>query len=223
MSPSYQPDELTYAENPARDRPTIRRVGMIEASAIHLGDAMRVSERGQITIPKRLRDQFGMHHNVEVEITPTDDGLLIRRCAAADPIRTVRPSKRPAASTETLTINLQGWLKTVDWDRRTAQLHEYGGGFVPLRFSLELDQDMRRLATQYVEVRGRGELNEQDKWTVVQVEELLETRSHFTPFDLDAFLNDPNPKLFDPDHMVTASEPFDVDEFIRTIYEGRRE
>ncbi len=41
---------------------------------------MRVSERGQITIPKRLRDQFGMHHNVEVEITPTDEGLLIRKC-----------------------------------------------------------------------------------------------------------------------------------------------
>lgn len=58
---------------------------MIEASAIHRGDAMRVSGRGQITIPKRLRDQFGMHHNVEVEITPTDDGLLIRTCAA-DPV-----------------------------------------------------------------------------------------------------------------------------------------
>ena len=136
-------------------------------------------------------------------------------------VRVMPPPELQAS--ESTTARLQGWLKTVDWDRRTAQLHEYGGGFVPLRFSLELDQDMRRLATQYVEVRGRGELNEQDTWTVVQVEELLETRSHFTPFDLDAFLNDPNPKLFDPDHMVTASEPFDVDEFIRTIYEGRRE
>ena len=58
---------------------------MIEASAVHPKRAMRVSGRGQITIPKRLRDQFGMHHNVEVEITPTDDGLLIRKCAV-DPI-----------------------------------------------------------------------------------------------------------------------------------------
>ena len=49
---------------------------------------MRVSERGQITIPKRLRDQFGMHHNVEVEITPTDDGLLIRKCSV-DPLERV--------------------------------------------------------------------------------------------------------------------------------------
>ena len=40
---------------------------------------MRISERGQITIPKRLRERYGMNHDVEVEITPTDDGLLIRK------------------------------------------------------------------------------------------------------------------------------------------------
>ncbi len=43
---------------------------------------MRISERGQITIPKPLRDRYGMNHNVEVEITPTDEGLLIRKRAA---------------------------------------------------------------------------------------------------------------------------------------------
>lgn len=40
---------------------------------------MKVPGRGRITIPKRLRDQFGMHHNVEVEISPTERGLLIRK------------------------------------------------------------------------------------------------------------------------------------------------
>lgn len=45
---------------------------------------MRISERGQITIPKPLRDRFGMNHNVEVEITPTDEGLLIRKRKAAE-------------------------------------------------------------------------------------------------------------------------------------------
>ncbi len=45
---------------------------------------MRISERGQITIPKPLRDRYGMGHNVEVEITPTDDGLLIRKRTAGD-------------------------------------------------------------------------------------------------------------------------------------------
>jgi len=40
---------------------------------------MRISERGQITIPKHLRERFGMLHNVEVEVTPTDRGLLIQK------------------------------------------------------------------------------------------------------------------------------------------------
>ena len=45
---------------------------------------MRISERGQITIPKSLRDRFGLHHNVEVEVSPTDRGLLIRKRTAAE-------------------------------------------------------------------------------------------------------------------------------------------
>ncbi len=44
---------------------------------------MRVSERGQITIPKRLRERFGLNHNVEVELTPTERGILIQKRAAA--------------------------------------------------------------------------------------------------------------------------------------------
>ena len=45
---------------------------------------MRISERRQITIPKSLRDLFGMNHNVEVEITPTERGLLIQQQMVAE-------------------------------------------------------------------------------------------------------------------------------------------
>ena len=45
---------------------------------------MRISERGQITIPKALRERFGMNPNVEVEITPTEEGLLIRKQPGAE-------------------------------------------------------------------------------------------------------------------------------------------
>ena len=45
---------------------------------------MRISERGQITIPKALRHRFGLHRNVEVEISPTDRGLLIRKRTTAE-------------------------------------------------------------------------------------------------------------------------------------------
>ena len=45
---------------------------------------MRISGRGQITIPKPLRERFGLHPDAEVEITPSEDGVLIRRCDAAE-------------------------------------------------------------------------------------------------------------------------------------------
>ena len=52
---------------------------------------MRISEEGQITIPKHLLDRFDMRPNTEVEITPTASGLLIqRRTANSHPVERVR-------------------------------------------------------------------------------------------------------------------------------------
>lgn len=51
---------------------------------------MRISERGQITIPKGLRERFGLNHNIEVELTPTEAGLLIqKRTVAQHPVESV--------------------------------------------------------------------------------------------------------------------------------------
>ena len=43
---------------------------------------MRISESGQITIPKHLRERFGLGGDVEVEVTPTESGLLIKKRGA---------------------------------------------------------------------------------------------------------------------------------------------
>ncbi len=40
---------------------------------------MKIGERGQITIPKVLREQYGLFPNLEVEIIPENSGLLIRK------------------------------------------------------------------------------------------------------------------------------------------------
>jgi len=40
---------------------------------------MKISERGQITIPKPLRDRFGLYKNVEVEMISTRGGVLIKK------------------------------------------------------------------------------------------------------------------------------------------------
>ncbi len=117
--------------------------------------------------------------------------------------------------------HLQGWLKEVSWDRHTARLYDYVGDYVQLRFSAEQDEQMLLLATRYVEVTGQGQFNAAGEWTSVQVKQVTATRSHREPFDLEAFMNDPHPKTFDPDEVVTASEPFDVEEFLQTIYDAR--
>ena len=118
---------------------------------------------------------------------------------------------------------LYGWLKEVNWHRGIAQLHDYSGSYVRLRFGGEYAQDMLRLATQFVEIRGRGRFSQSGDWTTVGVEEITAARSLGEPFDMEQFLNDPDPKTFDSDNLVTASEPFDVDEFVRNIHAGRDE
>ena len=116
---------------------------------------------------------------------------------------------------------VEGRLMEVNWAYGTAELHYIPQRVVPLRFDPALNDDMRRLATQYVEIRGRGRFNDNDEWDIIYVEQITDTQSWSEPFDLEAFRNDPNPKIFDPEKVVTVSEPFDVDEFIRAIQEGR--
>ena len=175
---------------------------------------MRISQRGRITIPKPLRDRFGLSDDAEVDITPTDDGLLIHKCTREDDADNSHSEPEDAI--------LFGCLREVNWATGTAQLHDDGGGYVALRFEPALGDDMRRLATEYVEVRGRGRFDKHDGWTTVEVEQVSSTRSWREPFDIDAFLNDPNPKIFDPEKVVTidiSDEEFE--DFLRAIHEGR--
>ena len=109
----------------------------------------------------------------------------------------------------------------VDWTRRTARLHGDGEPSVRLRFDAALDADMQRLARKHVEVRGRGRFDREGNWAGVRVERVTETPSWPEPFDLDRLLNDPHPKIFDPENVIRASDPIDVDQFMRTIREGR--
>lgn len=123
-------------------------------------------------------------------------------------------------------VLLHGLLAGVDPEGRTARLDGmYGEPGRSVRFSFvpALDGEMRRLAGRRVAVRGHGAVDDaSDSWTGVHAEAVEGDRSIREPFDREAFLNDPNPKVFDPSEVVKAIKPFDVDEFIRTIYEARR-
>ncbi len=133
----------------------------------------------------------------------------------------MRVAKNPLSDRTTEKALLYGWLKAVDWEERTAKLSRYQARPVNLLFTADYDRQMLRTAMQHVEVRGQGRFDSSDQWYSVQVEEIRATRSWNEPFDMDAFLNAPNPKIFRSDEVVRADEPFDVDEFIRVINEGR--
>ncbi|RLB32096.1 MAG: AbrB/MazE/SpoVT family DNA-binding domain-containing protein [Deltaproteobacteria bacterium] len=40
---------------------------------------MKIGERGQVTIPKAIRERYGFLPNREVEFVPTDKGVLLRK------------------------------------------------------------------------------------------------------------------------------------------------
>ena len=65
---------------------------------------MRISERGQITIPKKIRDQFGLRENTEVEFIVRDGRVEIRpgRKSRRDMVDTIYGRKRFKHSTDEL-------------------------------------------------------------------------------------------------------------------------
>ena len=136
--------------------------------------------------------------------------------------RKPKPARRRRRASQTIDAILFGSLKEINWDKGTAQLHRFNDKkHVPLRFHTDISDNMQRLATQFVKVTGYGRLNAGDQWTIVIVELIEPTRPDSVEYEIDDFLNDPNPKLFDPGSVVVASEPFDVDIFIRDIHNAR--
>ena len=70
---------------------------------------MKVSERGQVTIPKNLREELGMNQNVEVEFVLTDQGLLLKkRVSTAHPLETVFGSFVGLGSTDEFIEAIRG-------------------------------------------------------------------------------------------------------------------
>lgn len=68
---------------------------------------------------------------------------------------------------------VMGRLMEVDWAKRTARLDSFREKPVKLRFGKELDEDMRRFATQFVRIDGKGYLKapdtDREEWTHIEV------------------------------------------------------
>lgn len=130
-----------------------------------------------------------------------------------------RTEPQPSALPERAAI--WGYLRALDWTHMTGRLEQIMGNPVPLKFADGLAEDMRRHANQYVLIRGKGVLDDvADEWAIVNVEAIEADRDMYKPFDMEEF-NARQRKPFKVGDLKPASEPFDVDEFIRSIREGR--
>ena len=86
---------------------------------------MRISDQDRITIPKPLRDRFGLDHNTEVEIVPTEQGLLLqKRVSSTHPAidRQQASTKNPVervygilnkANANSYAINVDGYMEDI--------------------------------------------------------------------------------------------------------------
>ena len=169
------------------------------------------------TLPRQVIDRISKIANS----LPADTRLWLGQPGEFRKVEVMRTEREKSLTPALETIMVYGRLQEVNWSRRTAQLHNYGGELVKLKFDAKLDDLMRSLATQYVKVTGQGRFSNPETWPTVQVEQISSVGHRGQPFNLEEFLNRPRPKLFDPDKVVTVSEPFDVDDFNRIIREGR--
>ena len=69
---------------------------------------MKISERGQITIPKVLRERFGLYQNVEVDISTTEQGLLIQKRTTA-----VHPVDRAAGVLDGVDFDVDEYIEQI--------------------------------------------------------------------------------------------------------------
>ncbi len=118
-------------------------------------------------------------------------------------------------------VVMSGCLKEVNSGEGTARLYDSVGAYIRLRFDPGIDAEMRQFATQYVKVIGVGRFNRQGNWDYVAVERIHRTRCWDEPFDLDSLARLSCRTVFDPETVITTSDPFDVDEFIKIIHQAR--
>ena len=70
---------------------------------------MKIGERGQVTIPKDIRERYGLMPNIEVEFVPAESGVLLRkRARRASPIEKVYGILNKKSKTDDIIDALRG-------------------------------------------------------------------------------------------------------------------
>lgn len=70
---------------------------------------MKISERGQVTIPKSFREKYGLNQDVEVEFVAEREGVLIRKRSLKEhPIKALYGILKRKSSTDKYIEEVRG-------------------------------------------------------------------------------------------------------------------
>ena len=71
--------------------------------------SVRIGERGHLTIPKEIRERYGLLPNIEVEFVPEESGVLVRKRARhSSPVGQVYGILKKNAKTDDIIEVLRG-------------------------------------------------------------------------------------------------------------------
>ena len=70
---------------------------------------MKIGERGQVTIPKKIREKYGLTPNMEVSFVEEEMGVLIRKKGShTSPVSQVYGILKKNSSTDTFLEEIRG-------------------------------------------------------------------------------------------------------------------
>lgn len=113
-------------------------------------------------------------------------------------------------------VLIHGRVRHVDSESCTAEFDWLGGKRL-LRFAPELTHQIDALKDRFVEIQGLGSYDASGRLVEIELTDIRHESD-----EIDQLLADDKWQQFDPDNLVRADEPIDVDEFLHDIYEARR-
>lgn len=85
----------------------------ISQYSYHLSMKTRVSERGQITIPKAVRDRLGIRPGQELEVREQDGAIVAYKVTTVDPLTAVTGIIETDRTTDDLLAEIRGAVDAV--------------------------------------------------------------------------------------------------------------
>ena len=135
---------------------------------------------------------------------------------------TLQPKARETASTvETMDINSDGRLYAVDLAANTAKF-EQGGKVREVEFGAELRDEMASSEGKWVKMQGVATFDEVEGWMRIDATGISEPDRALTVDEIlerGPLPEEMRKKQAEP---LRCSEPFDVDEFLESIYVSSR-